>query len=168
MKKFFYLIDHCIEKLASWGLVIAVFGMITFSVLTIVFRWVNYNVMWFDPFVRHLVFFATFLGGVIATGRRTHIGIDILGKYFEGKGMVKSQIFVTRLIAFASTVTLIWLIKASVQFAKVEFEFGKAEFLNIHSGFMVSIIPFGLGLIAYRFFYIFLSSFWEDLKTEGV
>lgn len=167
MKKIFYTIDLCIEKFASWGLYLSVFCMILFSVSTIVFRWINFNVMWFDPFVRHLVFFATFLGGVMATGRRTHIGIDILGKYLEGKGMIKSQMFITRLVSLASTLTLLWLVKASVDFAKVEFEFGKAEFLNIHSGFMVSIIPFGLSLICYRFFYIFLSSFWDDIKLEG-
>jgi TRAP-type C4-dicarboxylate transport system permease small subunit len=167
VKKFFYTIDLCIEKFASWGLYIAVFGMIIFSVSTIVFRWINYNVMWFDPFVRHLVFLGTFLGGVLATGRRTHIGIDILGKYLEGKGMIKCQMMVTRLIALVSTFTLVWLVKASIEFAKIEFEFGKAEFLGIHNGFMVSIIPFGLSLIAYRFFYIFLSSFWEDFKVEG-
>lgn len=164
MKNVLKGLDTLIEKIAHVGLYICVTGMILFSVLTIVFRWLDFNVLWFDPLVRHLVFLAAFLGGVLATGRRTHIGIDILGKYFETKGMEKSKNLVGRIISLASTLTLVWLIKASYDFTKIEFQYGKEEFLGIHSGFLVGIIPLGFILICYRFFYIFVSSFYKEEK----
>ena len=162
MKKVLKKIDRSIEKIAEYGLYVCVIGMIIFSVLTIVFRWVNFNVLWFEPFVRHLVFLAAFLGGVLATGRRTHIGIDILGKFFENKQMFAAQKGVERIISLGSTLTLCWLIKASYDFMIVELEYGKAEFLGIHSGFLVEIIPFGFSLIALRFAFIFIESFMKE------
>ena len=57
--------------------------MLFFSVLTILLRWFGQSLEFVEPFVRHLVFLSTFLGGVLATGRGTHIGIDIIGKLLE-------------------------------------------------------------------------------------
>ncbi|MFZ9000469.1 MAG: TRAP transporter small permease [Bacteriovoracaceae bacterium] len=164
MKIILQKIDQGVEKIAEYGLYVCVVGMIIFSVLTIVFRWVNYNILWFEPLVRHLVFLAAFLGGVLATGRHTHIGIDILGKFFENKKMYDAQKWVERVISLACTLTLIWLIKASYNFMVIEFEYGKEEFLGIHSGFLVGIIPFGFLMIAIRFGFIFIDSF---LKEEA-
>ncbi len=164
MKTVLNSLDRGVEKLAEYGLYVSVIGMIIFSVLTIVFRWINFNVLWFEPLVRHLVFLAAFLGGVLATGRRTHIGIDILGKFFENKEMFRAQRLVGRIISLASGLTLVWLIKASYEFMLVELQYGKEEFLGIHSGFLVGIIPFGFTLIAIRFFVLFLKSFMEEEK----
>ena len=133
--------------------------MLLFSLLTIILRCVNINYPWFESFVRHLVFFATFLGGVLATGRGNHIGIDILGKYLESSHRENQLKLVRRIINLISFCTLIWLISASIDFFKVELKYGKIEFLGIHSGYLVGIIPFGFSLIAYRFFYKFISSF---------
>ena len=39
---------------------------------------------------------------------------------------------------------------SGIGLGKVEFEFGKPAFLGIHSGYLVSLIPFGAGLIMLR------------------
>ena len=158
-------IDQWIEKITGYTLVAGVFTMLFFSVLNIVLRWFETTIHWVEPLVRHLVFLCAFLGGVIATGRGTHIGIDILGKYFESKEMVKAYAWTRRIIAFFSFLVLIWLIQSSMNFVTVELKYGKAVFWGIHSGVLVGIIPLGFTLIGYRFFYLLLNSFFgEDEK----
>ena len=93
---------------------------------------------------------------MLATGRGTHIGIDILGKAFENRGYKKAQMIVGRIISLTAVLTLVWLTKSSIDFVIIEFEFGKPASFGIHTGFLVAIIPFGFSLIGYRFFYRFL------------
>lgn len=159
---FFRAIDKAVEKFASYGLVVCVLTMLFLSTLVIVIRWFGVTFLWFDPFIRHIVFISTFLGGVIATGRGTHIGIDILGKYLESKGNISAQIWIQRLIAITSFGTLAWLIQAAWAFMLSEMKYGKPTFFGIHSGYLTAIIPVGLALIAYRFFYLLLNSFTEE------
>ena len=159
-------IDNGIEKVSSYGLVVAVVLMLFFSCLSIVLRWFNTNFLWLDPFVRHMVFIATFLGGVLATGKRTHIGIDILGKYLENHKNYFWLGIIQQVISLISFLTLIGLVYACYIFAQSEFEFGQISFWGIHTGFLVSIIPVGFGLIAYRFFFLFVSSLGETKKGE--
>lgn len=159
---FFKKIDLGLEKSSQFLLVLSVALMLALAVTTIVLRWFNLSYPWLDPAVRHLVFITTFLGGVVATGRGTHIGIDILSKYFETKKNWQALLWMKRFISLVSCVTLIWLISASRDFAVIEFEYGKEAFLGIHSGYLVSIIPVGFALIAYRFGTLFLLSLFES------
>jgi TRAP-type C4-dicarboxylate transport system permease small subunit len=160
-------IDEIIEKLSSYALVFSVFSMLLISVISIVLRWFSISIHWTEPFVRHLVFLATFLGGVLATGRGTHIGIDIIGKYLESKKLDQYTIWITRIIAVASFGTLIWLASSAVTFMMIELKYGKPVFWGISSGFLVGIIPFGFSLIAYRFLFLFIESFSKDFKQRG-
>lgn len=162
--KFLFAVDKFIERISSYSLIISVFFMLLLSVLTIILRWFGETIHWVDPFVRHLVFLSAFLGGVIATGRKSHIGIDIIGKYFESKNKVNVSKNIERVISLACCLTLVWMVKASWQFFQVEAEFGKVAFLGIHSKFLVAIIPVGFSLIAYRFFFIFVTS----CKSRGL
>lgn len=155
-------IDSFIESFASHFLTVAVSGMLLLAILSIVLRWFSITLLWVEPLIRHLVFLSAFMGGVLATGRKTHIGIDILGKYFESKNMLVAHAWVGRIIALVSFLTLLVLIKSGIDFVTVEAKYGKAVFLGIHGKYLVSIIPFGLSLIAYRFFYLFLNSWAKE------
>lgn len=155
-------IDSFIESFASWFLIFAVSGMLSLAILNIVLRWFSVTILWVEPLIRHLVFLSAFMGGTLATGRKTHIGIDILGKYFESKNMMDAHRWVGRVIAIVSTITLIVLVKAGMDFVSVEAQYGKEAFLGIHSKYLVAIIPFGMSLIAYRFFYLFMNSWSGD------
>lgn len=150
------LLDKAIGRISGILLTISVFLMLTFSVLNVVFRWFEITYIWFDPFVRHLVFLTAFLGGVLATGRDSHIGIDIIGKYLESRHKWRTLMNVRRIIYLASFFVLCWLIMASYEFLKVEIEYGRESFLGIHSAVLVGIIPVGFGLIAYRYLCKFL------------
>ena len=162
--KIFGQIDFGIEKLAWIILVFSMALILLLSISIIVLRWADLSFPWMDPFVRHLVFLSAFMGGTLATGTQTHISIDILERYFESKKMLQASLWAKRMIFLISCLTLLWLLKVTLDFVSLEAKYGKEVFLGIHSKVLVSVIPFGTGLISYRFFYLFLSSFFEVKK----
>jgi TRAP-type C4-dicarboxylate transport system permease small subunit len=151
--------DFLLEKFTTYLLVVIILAMLSLSSLSIVVRWFQYNITWIDPFVRHLVFFSAFLGGIIATGKGTHIGIDIVGKFVESKGWHHLKSAISKVIMVASIAVLAWMIKAGIDFTKVEMEFSKAEFWGIPSGYLVMLVPVGLSLLALRFIFVLILSF---------
>jgi TRAP-type C4-dicarboxylate transport system permease small subunit len=157
--KLIKLIDSLVEKFSAYLLVGSILSILLFSSLSIILRWIHINLSWIDPFIRHLVFLGTFLGGVVATGRGNHIGIDIISKFLEIKGYHRAQRYIGIIINLFSFLVLLWLIKASVMFTKVEMEFSRKEFFGIDSGYLVAIIPIGVGLIAIRYLALFILSF---------
>jgi TRAP-type C4-dicarboxylate transport system permease small subunit len=156
-----------LELLATYLLVFSVLSMLSLSSLSIVVRWFHYNITWIDPFVRHLVFFSAFLGGVIATGKNAHIGIDILGKYVESRGWHSLKNLISKFILLVSIIVLFWTIKSGIDFTRVEMEFSKAEFWGIQSGYLVMIVPIGLSLVALRFIFILLLSFDKKIDNKA-
>ena len=158
MVKLLKLIDKSIEKGSSIILVLSIFLMLAFSLLIIGLRWIDISIPWFESFVRHLVLLATFLGGVLATGRGTHIGIDILSKYLESQNLLQYKVWVNRIVYLACIFTLSCF-QGLLEFMKVEMEYPQEGFLGINSGYLVGIIPIGFALITYRFFYRFVASF---------
>lgn len=154
-------LDTGLEKFVTYLLVFSVLAMLSLSSFSIVIRWFQHNITWIDPFVRHLVFFSAFLGGIIATGQGTHIGIDILGKFVESKGWHGLRLIISKVVYITSMAVLVWLIKSGIDFTKVEMEYSKEEFWGIQSGYLVMLIPVGLGLLLLRFIFVFLLSFQE-------
>jgi TRAP-type C4-dicarboxylate transport system permease small subunit len=150
--------DDFLEKLSTWGLVISLGLMLSIASLNIVLRWFDITFLWFDPLVRHLVFLAAFLGGSLATSKGNHIRIDLAAKALE---KINNPVLTRTLMTMINLVcvfALLWLVKSSLDLAKIEFEFGKIAFLGIHSGYLISIIPLGFGLIALRFIFQIVKS----------
>tara|TARA_B100000886_G_scaffold318113_1_gene257876 strand:- start:719 stop:1231 length:513 start_codon:yes stop_codon:yes gene_type:complete len=159
-------IDNLVDNIASYLLVLSVILMLFLSVLNIFLRWGNTTIFWIEPLVRHLVFLSAFLGGVLATGRRNHIGIDIIGRWLEVKKYYKLRLLVERLIYIISIITLYFLIISSIDFMKSEAQYGREAFLGIHSSHLVGIIPVGFSAILLRIFLILVLSF--DKKNESL
>lgn len=126
------------------------------SVVVIVLRWFNTTLFWYDPLVRHLVFLLAFLGGIKASAMGTHISIDLISRNLQNSthaGWAKThKIF----LALVSIIILAWLVYAGVAFTKIEFTYGRAGFFNIHSAYLVAIIPVGFTLIALQFLLVML------------
>ena len=139
--------------------------MLLFSVASIFLRFFNISFLWIEPFVRHLVFISIFLGGILATGKGSHIGIDILAKYFESSKNEKARRYLNSFISLFSCVILFWMAYASLKFVEVELEYGKEVFWGVHSGFLVMIIPIGFVLISFRFIIQFVRNLF-DIKVE--
>ena len=115
------------------------------------------TLFWVEPLVRHLVFLSAFLGGALATGKRSHIGIDVLHRWLENKKDSNAKLILISTTS-VSIGTLIWLVYAGIEFMKVELQYGRDVFWGVHSGFLVGIIPFGFGLICLRFIVILICS----------
>ena len=143
--------DNILEKVSRWGLITSLFVILSFAVLSIVLRWMGMSPLWIEPLVRHMVFLSAFLGGSLATSKGVHIKVDIL-TYLVEHSKSKVLHWVHRnVIALFCFVTTLVLMKAGYDFYLVEKEFGAPSFLDIHSAYLVGIIPFGIGLIALRF-----------------
>ena len=160
------MIDTGIDKAATIGLLVSLILMITLTILNIVLRWFDTTILWIEPLVRQLVFMGAFLGGTIATGSRNHIGIDLAGRLMENFNFKDVKKWLDRAIALFCLGAVSWLIYAGYLLVLVEQEYGHEKFLGIHSGTLAAIIPAGLGLIAFRFFYIFVSSFSESESSK--
>ncbi len=154
--KWIFEIDKILEKVISYLAVISLLGMLFLSIFAIFMRYFGISFFWIEPLVRHLVFLSAFLGGILATGKNSHIAIDFIGNIFSGQKhprLNKNLKFFSRMI---SIFTLIWLIWACYQFMLIELEFGQDVFWGIESGVLVGIIPAGLSFIAFRFFVLIL------------
>jgi len=166
MIKIFRQIDRGIEKFSHVALVVAIFLMLGFSIFGIVLRWFHMSFLWIDPLVRHLVFASAFLGGVIATGKKSHIAIDIVSKFLQGSDREGSRRNLERVIYLTCVFALVWLVYAAYGFLQVEIQYGKYGSLGVHSSVLVGIIPVGFSLIAYRFFYLLLDSVFASTTAK--
>lgn len=159
-------IDNCLEQFSKWGTVSCVLLMLILTVMNIVLRWFEVSLLWVEPMVRHLVFVAAFLGGSLATSHNHHIKIDLLSRILEHSKNEELKHWLERvliLVTFTATAVLFY---SSFNLSKVEFEYGKKVFFNIHTGYLVSIIPFGMALISLRLFFKFILSF--EKRADGV
>lgn len=144
MIKFVDLFDRIIEIIV----VICVIAIIGLSCLNIALRWFELALTFIDPLVRHLVFLSAFLGAVMAIGNDRHIKIDLMQRYIK-KNKTLSRVF-TPLYFITILLVLITLSYSSILFTLSELEYGKEDFLGIHSGLLTGIIPLGFILMTFR------------------
>ena len=153
------ILDKTIEKCSIAALVVSIFLMLFLNLLGIVLRWLGTSLLWIDPLTRHLVLASAFLGGVIATGNNNHIAVDIMSRFLEASGRYRLRKYLSRFISLVTGIILAWFSLSSWKFVQIEIEYGRDIFWNIPGGYLVAIIPCGLALICYRFFFIFVDSF---------
>lgn len=150
--KYFSVFDDVLERLSRYGLVSCLFVILGLSVLAIVLRWLGHSLMWIEPLARHLVFLCAFFGGSLATSKNLHIKVDLLTKLVEKSSSKIIHWLHRNIISLFCLIVCLALVKSGWDFYLVEKEFGAPGFLGIHSAVLVAIIPFGMGLIALRFF----------------
>ena len=138
--------------------------MLGLTLLNIVLRWCGSSLLWAEPLVRHLVFVCAFLGGALATGSGHHIRIDLISRILESRGYQTLGRVVEIVVSLFAVLVLGWLIYAGYSLVQIEFQFGKPSFLDIHSGFLVAIIPVGLALIGIRYLFLLVKHL---MKFEG-
>lgn len=142
--------DGFLEAFSKWGIVICISLMLSLTLLNISLRWFQVSILWIEPLVRHLVFIGAFLGGSLATGNRHHIKIDLIGRLLEKSTNRILPIVLDKIITIVTLIATLILVYSSYNLVLVEFEYGKNDFLGIHTGFLISIIPVGTILISLR------------------
>lgn len=170
MSKLVTLFDLFLERLSRWGIVLCLFGILFFAVAAIVLRWMGQSNMWIEPLVRHMVFLSAFLGGSLATSKNVHIKVDLLTKILERSNSKIVHWLHKNIVLLFCLMTCLALTKSAWDFFLVEREFGAPSFLDIHSAYLVFIIPFGMGLITLRFLNQLLIGLFngESLEHSGV
>lgn len=144
--------DDLLERFSRWGLVSTLLTILGLAMLAIVLRWCGKSLMWLEPLTRHLVFLSAFFGGSLATSKEVHIKVDLLTKLLERSKSVILHWLHRNLISLFCFVVAVALLNSAWNFYLSEKEFGNPSLLGLHSSTLVAIIPFGLGLIALRFF----------------
>ena len=150
--KLFVALEGFLDRFSRYGLVASLFAILVLSVFAIFLRWFGSSLMWVEPLIRHLVFLSAFLGGSVATSKNVHIKIDLFTKLIE---LSRSRVLLwahKNIVSLFCFIVCLALAKSGRDFYLVEKEFGAIGFLHIHSATLVGIIPFGMGLIALRFF----------------
>ena len=155
-----------IERASGWALVLCVAGMLVLTLFGVVLRWLGMSFPWIDPLVRHLVLLATFLGGVLAVGKGQHIAIDLYGKRLAAQKRWRAFRLHKKFLLLISTMAVFWFAWVSWSFAASEWEYGRPDFLGLHSGLLVSIIPFGFILLGLRFLLAFLLPVKTSFKSD--
>ena len=133
--------DEFLDKFCTWSLFVCLGIMIFLTLLNIILRWFSTTILWVEPLVRQLVFVSAFLGGALATGSRSHIAIDLVGRVLDALELRKFKKILDIVIVVFCIFAVFWLAYAGYQFVLVEIEYGKEAFLGIHSSVLVGIVP---------------------------
>jgi len=106
------------------------------------------GVLWFDPLVRTLVLWVAFLGAMTATSQARHLHIDVLHRAMPPR-IARP---VSRILSVFSAICCALLANGSYIYLRDEYHHGVSPFLGVPSWAAQSILLWGFGLLAYRFF----------------
>ena len=128
--------------------------MVILAVTQIVYRnFSGVGVAWIDPLLRMLVLWVALSGAVIASRTDNHIRIDFFAKYISGK-----YYFYIKRIVHAYCVVICSIIAwYSINFVQMDYEYETVAFADVPAWITELIIPVAFGLMAFRYFLLFLS-----------
>ena len=153
-------IDKAFARVEGWLIVIFLWLMVILTFLRIILRtlythahiqWANFilgQVDWAEPCARLLVLWLTFLGASLVTGDNKHIKIDLMFAILPPKWLPFREVVLSIVCVLISALML----KASVDYIKIEMSFGGSLFLNLPTWVGQLILPAGFSLILFRFF----------------
>ncbi len=156
-------IDEKLSFVEKSLLVIFLCLMVSLASFQVILRNIfNNPIFWIDSLLRHLVLFVGFIGGAQATRINKHISVDILARLLTDKKKLIVSVIVN---LFAIVITVV-LAKTAWGFVMIEKEFGEVLNFGLQIWIVQIIIPFGFGLIGFRFFYHFCDSISKLIKEE--
>lgn len=143
-----------VNKIEDWLLISMLATMVILAVTQIVYR--NFSgggVAWIDPLLRMLVLWVALSGAVIASRTDNHIRIDFFAKYISGK----YYIYIKRVVHAYCVVICAVIAWYSIKFVQMDYEYETVAFAGIPAWITELIIPVAFGLMAFRYFLLFLS-----------
>ncbi len=143
------IIDEAIAKIEKVLITLLLSLMVLIGFTQVILRnFFETGLLWADPFLRYAVLWLAFIGASLATREDRHINIDVLTRLLSPK-LKKLSFVVTNLFAL---VVCVILLKASIDFIKIEIEFPNDIFLGIKNWQVEMVIPIGFALMSFRFF----------------
>ena len=140
-------------------IVISLSIMITLTFVNVVLRglythahmqWANSILSmadWGDPIARLMVLWLTFLGASLITSENRHINIDFISSLLPEKWLFLHK----AILSTASALICGFMLYGSINYIKIEFDYGSYFFLKVPSWACQIIIPAGFGMILFRF-----------------
>lgn len=148
------------------SLVSLILGLVILSVAQIIMRNVGIaGLMWADNALRIAVLWLAIFGAMRASRIRNHIAMDLISHYASIPLQKVLHIIVSLSCAGVCTIAAYYC----WDFVFEEYESGGMAFLNVPVWFTEAIIPFGLSIIALRFFiqtFVFIPAGDEDSTTN--
>ena len=157
--KILRLIDRVVATIEGWLIIISLSLMVALTFLLVILRalythahlhWANTilgYVDWTDSLVRLLVLWVTFFGASLITRDNKHIKIDIMSAVLPARWLPVREL----ILSLACIAIAVFMIKASIEYVKIEMSFGGYIFLKLPVWIGQLIIPIGFSLLLYRF-----------------
>ena len=153
LKRYLGRLIRTVNIIEDWLLVSMLATMVVLAVAQIIYRNVaGGGVIWIDPLLRMLVLWVALSGAVIASRTDNHIRIDFFAKYISGK----YYIYIKRLVHLYCVLICGFIAWHSVNFVQMEYEYGTEAFVGMPAWITQLIIPVAFGLMALRYFFLFL------------
>lgn len=143
-----------VNRIEDWLLISMLAAMVILAVMQIVYR--NFSgggVAWIDPLLRMLVLWVALSGAVIASRTDNHIRIDFFAKYISGK----YYFYIKRVVHAYCVVICAVIAWYSINFVQMDYEYETVAFAGIPAWITELIIPVAFGLMAFRYFLLFMS-----------
>ncbi len=143
-----------VNTVEDWLLITMLAVMVVLAVAQIAYRNVaGGGVTWIDPLLRILVLWVALSGAVIASRTDNHIRIDFFAKYISGRYYT----YIKRIVHAYCVVVCALIAWYSVSFVQMDYEYGTEAFTGVPAWITQLIIPVAFGLMAFRYFLLFLS-----------
>lgn len=151
--------DNTLARIEGWLIIAFLWCMVIFTFIQVClrglythghFQWANSlmgHLDWSEPFVRLLVLWLTFLGASLVTREDKHIKIDLFSSLLPAK-LLPVRAFILSIVCVIISGLMI---KVSVDYIKMEMEFGGTIFAHFPAWIGELIIPAGFALILFRF-----------------
>lgn len=161
MNKLLYRLDKTLAVFENTLIIALVTVMVLMAFWQVIMRNLfDAGILWGDIFLRHLVLWVGFIGASLATRDEKHISIDILSKVAS-----KKMLPLVRIITDAVTIVICGVLaRGGYKFVAYEKEAGTILFKtpwlgDVPAWIFQIIIPFGFGLIGFRFLLKLLERF---------
>ena len=117
-------LNGAVAQLETFILILLLSAMVLLGFFQVILRdFFSYGFTWADELLRNLVLWSALMGGSLATKAGRHINIDIITRTLHGRSRAMAEV----LINSASTVVCLFLLKASLDFVRMEREFPQAS-----------------------------------------
>lgn len=159
-------IDKIIARAERWLIVCSLGIMVILTFFNVILRalythahiqWANTilgQVDWTETLVRLLILWVTFLGASLLTGDNRHIKIDIMTPMLSKKFLPIRE----ALLSLVCVIICIILLKASIDYIRIEMEFGGELFYGLPIWLGQIILPIGFSVILFRFLLLMITS----------
>ncbi|MFC1533387.1 TRAP transporter small permease [Thermodesulfobacteriota bacterium] len=153
-------INKGVEKVEHLLIVVSLTLMVILTFLHVILRnlythahfsWANIflgQVDWTEPLVRLLVLWITFLGASLLTSENRHIKIDLMQSLISPPWVYIRE----AVLSFSCVLICALMLWASIDYIRIEMEFGSNLFLGVPAWICQLIIPAGFSVIIFRFF----------------